>query len=281
MTTATIQSAGTSLSRRAVLVAAALALLVIWLETVPAAAQDADAPTVLITGSNRGLGLEWTKQYAAKGWNVIATCRTPERADALQALASEQENVTIERLDVLNHVMIDALSDKYKDQPIDVLLNNAGMSGSPSPTQVFGKLDAFEFDRYMRTNAWGPLRVAQGFIQQVKASKQKKIIAMASLAGSFGAKSGGVTGLYYYKSSKAALNMIMANLARELEKDGVIVTTLSPGIVDTQDQIPEGVTFPGLVAIEESISGLINVIDGLSVEDTGKFYRYNGEEQPF
>ena len=155
------------------------------------------------------------------------------------------------------------------------------MSGSPSPTQIFGKLDAFEFDVYMRTNAWGPLRVAQAFIEQVKASDQKKILAMSSLAGSFGAESGGVAGLYYYKSSKVALNMHMVNLARELERHDVIVATLSPGIVDTQNQIPEGVTFPGLVPIEESISGMISVVDGLTMEDSGKFFRYNGEEQPF
>ena len=283
MTTAQIQNGTKFVTRRRLIVAAAIFGLFLGLDgsPTPVTAQTVDTPTVLITGSNRGLGFEWTKQYAAKGWNVIATCRTPEKADALQSLAEEYDNITIERLDVLNHVMIDALSEKYKDRPIDVLLNNAGMSGSPSPTQVFGNLDAFEFDRYMRTNAWGPLRISQGFIEQVKASEQKKIISMASLAGSFGAKSGGVTGLYYSKSSKAALNIIMANLARELERDGVIVATLSPGIVDTQDQIPEGVTFPGLVPIEESISRLIGVIEGLSSEESGKFIRYNGEEQPF
>ena len=270
-------------SRRGLCVSAIFGILLFAASGVwqPVAAQSSDAPTVLITGSNRGLGFEWTKQFAAKGWNVIATCRTPRKADALQALAAENENITIEQLDVLNHVMIDALSEKYKDQPIDVLLNNAGMSGSPSPSQIFGKLDAFEFDRYMRTNAWGPLRVSQAFIEQIKAGDQKKILSMSSLAGSFGAESGGVAGLYYYKSSKAALNMIMANLARELQRDGVIVAMLSPGIVDTQNQIPEGVTFPGLVPIEESISGMITVVDGLTMEDSGKFYRYNGEEQPF
>ncbi len=262
-------------------VAAALLGVVLAPGAVPAAAQSADAPTVLITGSNRGLGLEFTRQYAAKGWNVIATCRAPGKADALQALAAVYENIAIEPLDVSNHAMIDALSEKYRDRPIDVLLNNAGMSGSPSPTQVFGRLDAFEFDRYMRTNAWAPLIMSQGFIEQVKASGQKKIVSLSSLAGSFGAKSGGVAGLYYYKSSKAALNMIMVNLARELERDGVIVALISPGVVDTQGMIPEGVTFPGLVPIDESIGGLIDVVDGLTIEDTGKFIRYNGEEQPF
>ena len=272
-----------ALTRRGVLAAGALGFLVLMASSdwQSAAAQTADAPTVLITGSNRGLGFEWTKQFAAKGWNVIATCRTPEEADDLQAFAAANDNVTIERLDVLDHAMIDSLSEKYKDQPIDVLLNNAGMSGSPTPTQVFGKLDADEFDLYMRTNAYGPLRVSQGFIEQVKASSQKKIFSMSSLAGSFGANSGGVPELFAYKSSKAALNMIMVNLARQLKRDGVTVGLLSPGIVDTQNMIPEGVTFPGLVPIEESISGMIAVVEGMTIEETGKFYRYNGEEQPF
>jgi NAD(P)-dependent dehydrogenase (short-subunit alcohol dehydrogenase family) len=90
-----------------------------------------DAPTVLITGTNRGIGLEFTRQYAALGWNVIATCRRPADADELTELAGKYSNITIEQIDVLRHDMIDAVAKKYKKQPIDVLLNNAGFFGDP------------------------------------------------------------------------------------------------------------------------------------------------------
>ena len=100
-----------------------------------ARAQDVDAPTVLITGSNRGLGFEFAKQYAAKNWNVIATARNPDAADDLQALAEQYPNVAIEKLDVTDRDMIDALAEKYKDQAIDVLLNNAAILRGPTPDQ--------------------------------------------------------------------------------------------------------------------------------------------------
>ncbi len=136
-----------------------------------------DQPTVFITGSNRGLGLEFARQYAARNWNVIATCRDPEHATELKALARERGNVAIERLDVTDDGQIQAVTDKYRGQPIDVLLNNAGIWGSPDK-QTFGKLDFAEQQRVYDVNAVGPLRVTQALINNVAASKQKKIIGL-------------------------------------------------------------------------------------------------------
>lgn len=138
----------------------AIFLMALWVcgTTMTMAESPAEGytPTVLITGANRGLGLEFTRQYAARGWNVIATARKPDVAEALQALAADHANIKLEQLDVTDFVRIDALAEQYLDQPIDVLLNNAGLSGSPSPKQLLRRLEYDLFDAYMHTNALGP-----------------------------------------------------------------------------------------------------------------------------
>ena len=247
-------------------------------------AQDADAPTVLITGSNRGLGLEFAKQYAAKNWNVIATARNPDAADDLQALAEQYPNVAIEQLDVTDRDMIDALAEKYKDQAIDVLLNNAAILRGPTPDQMFGDIDFDLFDPYFQTNAMGPLKISQAFFEHVKASDQKTIAALTARAGSFTSSSRGrnFPGIYFYRGSKAALNKFMSQLARDIEEDGVKVALLEPGIViHDRDPDEEGRSFPGLVDSEDSIAGMIKVIENLTAEQSGKIYRWNGEEIQF
>jgi NAD(P)-dependent dehydrogenase (short-subunit alcohol dehydrogenase family) len=234
-----------------------------------------EAPTVLITGSNRGLGLEFSKQYAERDWKVIATVRRPETAEDLKLLAASHSNVHIERLDVTDDSAIKALAEKLKGQPIDLLLNNAGILGDISG-QFFGKLEHDEFMKIMSTNALGPLMIAQFFIDNVKASKQKKIVAISSLAGSFGRERRGLPGTYFYKASKAALNMLMRTLAQDLRSDGVTVILISPGTVDT-GQI--GIKSPRLVDIEVSIAGIIETIDQVTIENSGTFISYDGEVQ--
>lgn len=242
----------------------------------------ADAMTVLITGSNRGIGLEFAKQYAAKGWNVIATTRSPDKADELQKLAAAKKNVMVEALDVTDNASVDALAAKYKGKPIDVLINNAGITGdfrNPKP-QSFGTLDHAQADDFMHTNALGALKVSEAFYENVKLSKGKKIVAVTSLAGSFGTKfGGGIPGGYWYKISKAALNAAMVNVSIDAIKDGVIVTLLSPGTVRVE-KIGDA-QMPGLIEPLESISGMIKVIDNLKPEDAGAIIRYTGERQPF
>jgi len=130
-----------------------------------------DSPTVLITGSNRGIGLEFAKQYAEKGWKVIATARTPEKAGDLKQLAKAYPKLVIEQLDVADESSIAALAKKYQGKPIDVLINNAGILGD-TIVQKVGQFDFRELDKVMAVNLLGPLRVSQAFVDNVAASKQ-------------------------------------------------------------------------------------------------------------
>ena len=244
-------------------------------------------PTVLITGSNRGLGLEFTRQYAEAGWKVIATARRPDAAEELQALAEAHSNLVIEQLDVTDFDMIEALATKYQDQPIDVLLNNAGIAGDPSPQQVFRKFDYEYFESYIRTNAIGPAKISEAFLSNVQASEEKIIAVITSRAGSFTeAEAGGIPGTTFYRVSKAALNMFMVEIAAALEKRGVTVVLLNPGMVDTRggllvemnEKMNLGLT---ITPIEESISGMIEIISSIPLEDSGIMHQYSGEPMSF
>jgi len=237
--------------------------------------------TVLITGANRGIGFEFVKQYAAKNWYVIAGARNPGAAADLKALTEEYPKVTIEQLDVSDLDSIDALAAKLSGQPIDLLINNAGYFGEFAD-QTFGAINHELFDLCMRTNARGPLKMSEAFIPHLKAGQYKKIVAITSQAGSFGLDSGGLPGMYFYKSSKVALNMIMRNIAKDVSEHGIVVAALSPGMVNTAgDDLPPERRFPGLIEPPASIAGLIGVIDKLSLDNTGSFIRYTGEIQPW
>ena len=242
-------------------------------------------PTVLVTGGNRGLGLEFVRQYAALGWNVIATARKPEKAEALQELAGEYSNISIEALDVNDLERVDELSGQYKDQPIDVLLNNAGISGSPSPDQLFRRLDYSLFDAYMHTNARGPLKICEAFLSQVRAGHMKRMVAVSSLGGSFAARDSMAPATTFYRASKSALNMLMVNVADSTEKYGITVIMLNPGLVDTQGVLTDMNEKMNLglniTLIENSIAGMINVIDETGIENTGTIYQWTGESLEF
>ena len=241
---------------------------------------DGEQNTVLITGANRGIGFEFAKQYAEKGWRVLAGARNPYGAGDLQALSEEYPDVSIEQLDVSAPDSIDRLAGKLSGQAIDLIVNNAGIFGEFGD-QMFGDLKIDLFDTFMRTNALGPLKMCEAFLPHVASSQQKKMVSITSQAGSFALDSGGLPGMYYYKSSKAAQNMIMRNIAKDVEKDGVAVGILSPGMVNTAGELPPERRFPGIIEPPESIAGMIEVIDGLSLENSGSFIRYNGELQPW
>ena len=235
-------------------------------------------PTVLVTGANRGIGFEFAKQYAEKGWQVIACARQPVEAAALKKLAAQYPGVTIKQLDVSDLGSIDALAARLEGQPIDILINNAGVFGDFAD-QSLGALRHDKFDMFMRTNARGALKMSEAFVEHVKAGRLKKIVAITSQAGSFGLNSGGLPGQYFYKASKAALNMFMRNVAADLKEHGIIVGILSPGMVATR-VAPER-KFPGLIEPPESIAGMIEVIDSLTLEQSGAFIRYTSEVQPW
>jgi NAD(P)-dependent dehydrogenase (short-subunit alcohol dehydrogenase family) len=232
----------------------------------------ADAPTVLITGASRGIGLELARQYADRGWQVIATARSPKEATALIAIAKEHSNVTIDALDVTDHAQIDALAAKYKGRSIDVLLNNAGIAGGPE-AGTFGKLKYDEYEKVHAVNVVGPLKMAEAFLPNVAASQQKKIISITSTQGSISRSTGGG---YFYRSSKAALNMVMHSLAIDLKPQGITVGLVSPGFVRTD--FTKGIDLPIMISAEQSATAVIKVIDGYDLARTGTFVRHTGEE---
>jgi len=236
----------------------------------------ADMPTVMITGTTRGIGFEFAKQYAEKDWNVIATTRRTW-APSIVELAREHKNVTIEYLDVLDHRNIDLLASKYRNTPIDVLINVAGIFGDLR-SQFLGRIKHAEFSPFMRTNALGPLKITEAFTKSIKLSKQKKVVAITSLAGSVGADSGGLPGQYFYKTSKTALNMFFLLMSNDLKKNNVKVVLLSPGIVRTR-AMP--FPLPGQIEPPESISAMIGIIDRLTIADTGTIIRYTGSKVPW
>ncbi len=256
----------------------ATTLLLLTLVAPVQAALEAGHPTVLITGANRGIGLEFARQFAERGWNVIATARQPARAEALSALAASHPRVVIEQLDVTDHPAVEALGRKYADQPIDVLLSNAAIT--PRYKSAFKRVKGVDFDMARRSyevNALAPLKLAQVFLPNVVASEQKKIIAMSSKAGSF-ALGPKMPMMYSYRASKAALNMLMYTLSFETARQGVTVSLLSPGTVNTTP----GFKMPQGISPEESVRKMLAVIDGLTPENNGQFLNYeNGEVIPW
>jgi NAD(P)-dependent dehydrogenase (short-subunit alcohol dehydrogenase family) len=175
------------------------------------------AATVLITGADRGLGLEFARQYAARGDTVIATCRHPEEAAELQALAAAKKTIVLEKLDLTNDAGVRSLATKYHGKPIDVLINNAGILGDRDG-QMLGTFSRKGFHDVMDVNAFGPLLVSEAFRDNVVASKEKKIVAVTS--GRMASISGAVDlpkRPYYYRMSKAAMNMGMQALGADLK----------------------------------------------------------------
>ncbi|MDP6694182.1 MAG: SDR family NAD(P)-dependent oxidoreductase [Gammaproteobacteria bacterium] len=233
---------------------------------------DGAMPTVLITGANRGIGFEFVKQYAELGWNVIATCRNPAGADELNAVAVANDNVVVERLDLLDHAGIDALAEQYSGQSVDVLLNNAGLMRGPDRGQMVGTIDYDEFDRFYKINAAGPLKVSEAFYPNVKAGDLK---IMAALTTGTGNKGIPVPGFSLYKTSKAALDAIQKEIAIRWKRQGIKVVTLLPGRVLTHGEEDS----PGInaVDVEDSVSGMIDVLDVLTIEQTGQTIQWDGE----
>jgi NAD(P)-dependent dehydrogenase (short-subunit alcohol dehydrogenase family) len=236
-------------------------------------------PTVLITGANRGLGLELARQYAADGWRVLACSRHPE-AGPLAALAREQPAVSCHALEVTDASSVGGLAGSLDGMPIDVLLNVAGvmhrrMESTDGPSRpAFGALDYDDWARVLAVNVLGQARVAEALVEHVAASEQRKIVTLSSELGSVAANDSG--GLYAYRSSKAAVNAVMKSLAIDLASRGIIAVPMHPGWVRTDMGGPKAPLSP-----EESAAGMRRVIAGLTPADSGRFLQWDGQELPW
>jgi NAD(P)-dependent dehydrogenase (short-subunit alcohol dehydrogenase family) len=242
-----------------------------------------EADTVLVTGANSGIGLEFAKDYAVAGWTVIATHRHDKTPESLVALANKYRNVQVERLDVIDQAQIDALVTKLKGTPIDVLINNAGVYSDPKGdpnTQSFGTFDFALFDTIMAVNVKGPLMVTQAFASNVKASKQKKVVNISSTNGSITQPLPGAYAVFY-RASKAALNREMLLVALALKDDGVIVVLFHPGAVLTERQEYLRGKYPGMVETSFAVRHMIETIGKLTLKDSGRFMLYDGTTVPW
>jgi NAD(P)-dependent dehydrogenase (short-subunit alcohol dehydrogenase family) len=223
-------------------------------------------PTVLITGAGRGLGLEFARQYAADGWHVIACVRNPDKAEALKKIKGE---VTVERLDVVDESHIKALAGRLKGQSIDLLINNAGIYGPRG-----GHNDTKSWLEVFNVNAIAPYHLVQALAPLVAKSKHKTIVNITSQMGSVASTSSADSPVY--RSSKAALNMVMKGLSNGLKDQGVTVVLFHPGWVKT-DMGGSGAPLEA----PQSIGAMRKVIAGLSAADTGKFFNYDGKPLPW
>ena len=230
-------------------------------------------PSILVTGANRGLGLEFVRQYAADGWRVFACARRPAESRELREIAAAAGRlVSLHRLEVADHAQIEALARELKDEAIDVLLNNAGVYG---PNKMFlGQIDYKTWAEVFAVNTMAPLRMAECLIENVARSERKIIASISSTMGSIARN---VEGRHYlYRSSKAALNMVMKSLSIDLRPRSVIAVALCPGWVQTD---MGGSNAP--LSPEQSIRGLRRVLAKLDLGDSGKFISYEGSEVPW
>ena len=225
--------------------------------------------TSLITGANRGIGLEFTRSFAKDGWRVHACCRHPDKAKELQALQSDA--VSVHRLDVTDGLKVASLARELAEEPIDLLLNNAGVYG---PRTGLGEVDYDEWLSVFAVNTLAPLRLAERFVEHVARSERKLIVNISSRMGSNADNSGG--GAYIYRSSKAALNAVSKSLSLDLAERGITVVVLHPGWVQT-DMGGESAQ----ITARESVAGLRKVIHRLTTAESGRFFAYDGTEIPW
>ena len=235
-------------------------------------------PTVLVTGANRGLGFEHVKQYAEKGWNVIACARNPEKADDLQALHKKyEEHFTIEQLEVIDHPRIEELAKKYKGTPIDILLNNAGTTGPMGVpgAMEYQKIDSMDYQIWrdiLEVNLLSPFKIATAFNEHVSESEKKILVMMSSDLGSVEQNNFG--GFYSYRASKSALNIIAKGMS--VDWKDIIVIALAPGWCRTYLGGAEAEVDPAESVAEQQV-----MFESIKADDSGKFLDRFGNQVPW
>jgi len=224
--------------------------------------------TILITGANRGIGLELTRHFLNLGWHVIATCRAPEQATSLQTLASSKA-LRILPLEVSSTASINALTDTLAMQAVDVLVNNAGVMGGEHQS-----LADMDYDAWLHTfavNTLAPFHVSTALLPNLLQAELPRIITISSQMGAFGLEMG--TGSYAYRSSKSAVSKVMQVMAQELHDKGVVVCPVHPGWVRTDMGGPHAE-----ISAEQSAAGIATLITGLTLAESGRFWTWDGRE---
>lgn len=229
--------------------------------------------TILITGANRGIGLEFVRQYAHAQCRVFACCREPAKATELGDLADAcAGSVSVHRLDVTNADQRAALAGELRDTPIDILVNNAGVYGQREAG--FGHTDERRWLDTFAVNVIAPMQLSELLVANVARSRRKVIASISSQMGSIEDNTSG--GHYAYRSSKAALNAVMKSMAIDLGKRGITVVILHPGWVKTEMGGPNA-----LISATESVEGMRSTLDGLTARDAGKFLGFDGSSIPW
>jgi NAD(P)-dependent dehydrogenase (short-subunit alcohol dehydrogenase family) len=230
--------------------------------------------TVLVTGSNRGLGLEWVRQYAAEGWRVYATCRQPTEAGELKALADREKEIRVLRLDVTKPDEINALAVELIKEPIDVLVNNAGVYLEKFMEVGLRRLRYEDWEYTFQVNTLGAVRVTEALQEHVARSEKRLVVVISTHMASIADIA--APGAYYYRSTKAALNAVMEGLTHELRPKGVGVLILHPGWVRTR-MGGEGTS----LMPPESVRGMRSLVEKFTLAESGRFFRYDGVEMPW
>jgi NAD(P)-dependent dehydrogenase (short-subunit alcohol dehydrogenase family) len=230
---------------------------------------------VLITGTNRGLGLEFARQYAAEGWDVIATARNPTQGKELERLA-KNKNLSVHALDVASDESVKELAGTLDGKPIDLLILNSAIFTRDG--NKFSELNFPGWRESFETNVLGAMRVAEALIENVAASERKQIVAISTGMGSLQTLEStiGLGPAYQYRTSKAALNMAMSILASDMKPRGISVVIFSPGWVQTDMGGANAALTP-----EQSIRAMRKVLAGDPMELTGKFLSYDGSVWPW
>ena len=231
-------------------------------------------PNILVTGSNRGLGLEWVRQYAGLGWRVYATCRFPEQAEDLSKLAGQHPDISIHQLDVTHQEHIQRLAEELQDAPLDILVNNAGVYFEQWGRDKLGGIDYDDWLESFKVNTLGAVRVTEALRDNLARSEKRLMVAVTSHMGSIAEIHS--PNDYAYRSSKAALNAVVKGMVYELEPLGIGILLVHPGWVRTRMGGANGAYSP-----QESVSNMRKRVDGFKRSDSGRFYRHDGTVIPW
>jgi len=244
--------------------------------------------TILVTGTNKGIGLEFARQYLNDGFKVIATCRNLSKLDGLDRLVNSfPDRISIYQMELLDEKSIESFSSKIKDIPIDIFINNAGLTFgysrnaklsntgiSLNKLNTFGYIKSENWLPIFKANCIAPLLLTQLLYRNFLLGNQKKIVFISSKPASITENTGG--SMYMSRSSRSALNQVIKSLSVDLIKEGISVASISPGWVKTDSG---GIN--ALIDVHTSVTGIKKIINELTLENTGNFWDYNGELIPW